>query len=92
MRVTWDPAKAAENLRSMTRRHVKAFVAQKQQHLSPNHVRNLVRTLHTIGAQAVDEEVTDRNLASRLGKYRPEKRFDPGKVIDPLRVPRSSAT
>ena len=78
------PAFGTLDLRSMTRTHVKTFVAQKHQSLSPNHVRNLVRTLHTICAQAVDEEVMDRNPASRLGKYMPEKRFDPDKVIDPF--------
>ena len=71
------PAFGMLDLRSLTRSHVKTFVAQKQQCLSPSHVRNLVRTLHTICAQAVDEEVMDRNPASRLGKYLPTKQFDP---------------
>jgi integrase len=78
------PAFGTLDLRSLTRSHVKTFVAQKQQSLSPNHVRNLVRTLHTICAQAVDEEVMGRNPASRLGKYVPEKQFNPDKVIDPF--------
>ena len=34
----------------------------------------LVRTLHTICAQAVDEELIDRNPAAQLGRYVPEQR------------------
>ena len=71
------PAFGAQELRGIIRNHVITFVATKQQCLSPGHVRNLVRTLHTICAQAVDEEVMDRNPASRLGKYMPEKKFTP---------------
>jgi integrase len=77
------PAFGAQELRSITRNQVKTFVTTKLQSLSPGHVRNLVRTFHTICAQAVDDEVLDRNPASRLGKFMPEKRLDPEKAIDP---------
>jgi integrase len=78
------PAFGAQELRSITRNHVKTFVTTKHQSLSPGHVRNLMRTLHTICAQAVDDEVMDRNPASKLGKFLPEKRVDPEQGIDPF--------
>ena len=43
-----------------------------------------MRTFHTICAQAVDDEVLDRNPASRLSKFLPEKRMDPEQGIDPF--------
>jgi integrase len=49
------------------------FVVQKHQRYTPKYVKNLVRTLHMICAHGVDEEVLDRNPASRLGKYLPER-------------------
>jgi hypothetical protein len=67
------PAFGAQDLQGITRTQVKAFVAQKHQRYTPKYVKNLVRTLHMICAHAVDEEVLDRNPASRLGKYLPER-------------------
>ena len=67
------PAFGTQELRSLTRAQVKTFVVQKHQRYTPKYVKNLVRTLHMICAHAVDEEVLDRNPASRLGKYLPER-------------------
>jgi integrase len=67
------PAFGTQDLRSITRAQVKTFVVQKHQRYTPKYVKNLVRTLHMICAHAVDEEVLDRNPASRLGKYLPER-------------------
>src|SRR5438093_3855221 len=55
------PAFGAQELRSITRSQVKAFVLQKHQRYTPKYVKNLVRILHMICAHAVDEEVLDRN-------------------------------
>ena len=62
-----------QEIQSITRAQVKTFVVQKHQRYTPKYVKNLVRTLHMICAHAVDEEVLDRNPASRLGKYLPER-------------------
>src|SRR5262245_22297922 len=66
------PAFGAQTLQSMTRTQVKTFVAQKHQRYTPKYVRNLVRTLHTVCAHAVDEAVLDHNPADKLGRYLPE--------------------
>jgi integrase len=78
------PAFGAQERRSITRSQVKAFVVQKHERYTPKYVRNLVRTLHMICEHAIDEEVLDRNPAAKLGKYVPEKRFDPEQVITPF--------
>jgi integrase len=78
------PSFGTLELRSITRTQVKTFVVQKQQRYAPKYVRNLVRTLHTICEHAIDEEVLDRNPAAKLGKYVPEKRFDPEQAISPF--------
>ena len=78
------PTFGTQDLRSITRTQVKTFVMQQQQRCSAQHVRNLVRTLHTICEHALDEEVLDRNPAAKLGKYIPEKRFDPAQAIMPF--------
>ena len=75
------PAFGRQDLRSLTRSDVKAFVAEKQRGVSPQHVKNITRTLHTIFAAAVDEEIMDRNPADRLGKYLPEKRGDAERTL-----------
>src|SRR5262245_50098254 len=67
------PAFGARDIQSITRAQVKTFVVQKHQRYTPKYVKNLVRTLHMICAHAMDEEVLDRNPASRLGKYLPER-------------------
>jgi integrase len=68
------PAFGGQELRSITRGQVKAFVVQKHQRYTPQYVKHLVRVLHTICAHAVDEEVLDRNPAAKLGRYLPEQR------------------
>jgi integrase len=78
------PAFGARTLESITRTQVKTFVAQQQQRYAPTYVRNLVRTLHTICAHAVDEEVLDRNPAAKLGRYLPEQRSAPPREISPF--------
>jgi integrase len=78
------PAFGGQALRSITRTQVKTFVAQQHQRYTPKYVRNLVRTLHTICAHAVDEEVLDRNPAAKLGRYLPEQRNAPLREINPF--------
>lgn len=78
------PAFGAQDLQSITRSQVKAFVVQSHQRYTPKHVRNLVRTLHTICAHAVDEELIDRNPAAQLGRYVPEQRSASSREIDPF--------
>lgn len=78
------PAFGPQEIRSITRSQVKAFVAQKHQRYTPTHVRHLVRTLHTIFAQAVDEEALDRNPATKLGRFLPEQRSTPRRDIHPF--------
>ena len=78
------PAFGTEELRSITRSQVKMFVAQKHQRYTPTYVRHLIRTLHTIFAQAVDEEVLDRNPAAKLGRFLPEQRSTSRRDIHPF--------
>jgi integrase len=77
------PVFGAVPLQALTRQHVKTFVASKPT-LSPTHVRNLVRILSGICTQAVDDELMNKNPASRLGKYLPTKRTDPDAQIMPF--------
>jgi integrase len=78
------PAFGAQDLQSITRTQVKAFVAQKHQRYTPTYVRHLVRTLHTIFAQAVDEEMLGRNPATKLGRFLPEQRSAHHRDIHPF--------
>lgn len=78
------PAFGAQELRSLSRSQVKAFVADKQQRYTAKHVGNILRALHTILAHAVDEELLDRNPAMQVGKFLPEKTIHPGRTIDPF--------
>ena len=78
------PAFGTQALRSITRTQVKTFVAQQQQRYAPTYVRSLVRTLHTICAHALDEEVLDRNPAAKLGRYLPGQRSAPPREINPF--------
>jgi integrase len=71
------PAFGAQELQSITRSQVRTFLFQKQQRYTSKYVRNLVRTLHTICAHAIEEEMLDRNPAAKLGKYLPKMPFDP---------------
>ena len=52
--------------------------------MSRKYVRDLLRTLYTLLAHAVEEEVMDRNPAAKLVKYLTEKRFDSEKEINPF--------
>jgi len=78
------PVLGAQELRSITRGQVKAFVAQKHQRYTPTYVRHLIRTLHTILAQAIDEELLNRNPAAKLGRVLPEQRRLPHRDINPF--------
>jgi integrase len=78
------PAFGAQGLQSITRTQIKTFVAQEHQRYRPKYVRDLVRTLHIICAHAVDEEILDRNPATKLGRYLPEQRSTPPRETNPL--------
>jgi integrase len=78
------PAFGAQQLQGITRTQVKTFVAHKHQRYTPTYVRHLVRILHTILAQAVDEEILDRNPAAKLGRGLPEQRSTPRRDIHPF--------
>jgi integrase len=67
-----------------TRAQVRAFLTQKRQRYELNYLKALLRTLHTLFAHAVEEEVIDRNPATRLGKYLSEKHVDPDREINPF--------
>jgi integrase len=81
------PAFGAQELRSITRSQVKAFVVQKHQRYAPQYVKSFVRTLHAICAHAIDEEVLDRKPAATLGRYLPE----PPNVLQREIIPFTSA-
>jgi integrase len=78
------PAFGVQEIQSITRAQVKTFVVQKHQRYTPTYVRHLVRILHTILAQAVDEEILDRNPAAKLGRGLPEQRSTPRRDIHPF--------
>ena len=78
------PAFESEDIRTITRSDVKAFVTRLALRVSPKHVANIVRPLHSICEHAVDEEVLDHNPVSRLGQYLPAQRFDPDHEIMPF--------
>ena len=78
------PAFGAQELRSITRTQVKTFVTHKHQRYTLTYVRHLARTLHTIFAQAIDEEILDRNPAAKLGRILPEQRRTPRQDIHPF--------
>jgi integrase len=78
------PAFGTHELRKITRGQVKTFVAQKHQRYAPTYVRHLVRIFHAILAQAVDEEILDRNPAAKLGRFLPEQRSTPRRDIHPF--------
>jgi Phage integrase, N-terminal SAM-like domain len=78
------PDFGTHDLRNITRTQVKAFLLHKHQRYSRKYVRELGRTLHTILAHAVEEELLDRNPAARLGKYLPVQRVAPEQGINPF--------
>ncbi len=78
------PYFGSKDLSNVSRAHVRTFLAQKHQRYALNYVKALLRTLHTMLAQAVEEEVIDRNPASKLGRYLPEKHADPDREINPF--------
>jgi integrase len=59
-------------------------LSQKHQRYTRNYVKALLRTLHTIFSQAMEEEIIDRNPAARLGKYLSEKHVNPERAINPF--------
>ena len=71
-------------LDKITRTQVKTFVLHKTKRYSLKHTQNLANTLRTILTHAVEEEILDRNPAANLGKYLPEKRFDPDRESNPF--------
>jgi integrase len=78
------PAFGTQDLQSITRAQVRAFLTQKRHCYALNYVKALLRTLHTIFAHAVEEEVLNRNPAARLGKYLPEKPADLDRESNPF--------
>lgn len=78
------PFFGTQELQSISRAHVKAFLAQKHRRYSRKYARNLVRTLCTLLAHAVEEEILDRNPAASMGKHLPEKRVNPEQGIRPF--------
>lgn len=78
------PDFGSKDLDKITRAQVKAFVIRKMQRYSRKYTHDLARTFHAILAHAVEEDIIDRNPAANLGKYFPEKRFDPDREISPF--------
>ena len=78
------PYFGTKDLSSITRAQVKTFLAHKHQRYSRKYVKDLMRTLHTVFAHAVEEEVLDRNPATGTGKYLSAKRFNPEQDTNPF--------
>jgi integrase len=78
------PAFGTQDLQSITRAQVRTFLAQTHQRYALNYVKAIMRTLHTIFSQAVEEEVLAHNPTVRVGKYLPEKHRKPDQEINPF--------
>ena len=72
------PAFGTHDLRTLSRPQVKTFVAEKARQYSPAYVRNIVRTLHSIYTQAIDDALVTQNPAAKLGRLLPEPRRSAG--------------
>ena len=60
------------------------IVAEKDEGYAPSTIRNIMAPLRGMFFQAIEEGITEKNSAARIGKHNRQSKDKPKKKIDPL--------